>query len=119
MTTFDFRLSESGDLDLDTSGTPYVVQGEDAVIQIVRQHLKLWVGNWFRNTDYGTDWASILKKSVRTDFISQVIAQSILQLDFVTDVVDVFVNLNKTTRQAQITYVLIANGEEYTSTEDL
>lgn len=119
MAIYDLLLTEEGDLNLDTICEPSQITGDEAVLQISRQHLKLWRGNWFRNTSYGTDWASVLKKNINQNFMGQIIAASLLQLDFVEEVVDVFLYIEKSTRAAMVTIVFIANGQEFKLTESL
>jgi hypothetical protein len=119
MAIFDYALTTDGDLDLDTICEPIQVIEDDAIVQIARQHLKLWVGNWFRNTAYGTDWKSILRKNITPTFVGQVIAQSLLQLDFVTSVIDTYVDVDRVKRTAVLTTLFIADGKEYKISEEL
>ena len=119
MAIFDFELTDGGDLTLDTLCNPVVVIEDEAIVQIIKQHLKLWINNWFLVPEYGTDWISILGKGVTRQMIIQVLTASLLQIDFVEEVVDVFTETNVETRQATLTYILIANGREFKETEEI
>lgn len=117
MAIFDLELSEGSDLILDTLTNPTQITGNAAIVQIIRQHLKLWLGNWFRDESYGTDWIEILKKKINRNGIVQIITASLLQLSFVEDVIDVYIEVDNVTRQSTLTYILIANNEEFIQTE--
>ncbi len=119
MAIFDYKLTADGDLDLDTTCEPIQIFEDAAIVQIARQHLKLWVGKWFRDENYGTDWKSMLRKNVSQTFAGQVIAQSLLQLSFVTDVVDTYLERDRVTRKATLTTIFLANGKEFKISEDV
>lgn len=120
MAIFDYLLTPGGDLFLDTLCNPEIVEGDEAIIQISKQHLKLWLGNWFANLGYGTDWKLIFQnKGINKAVIVQIVSASLLQLPFVTEVVDVFTVVDRETRQALMTYIFIANGQTFTVTEEL
>lgn len=119
MAIFDLELTDNGDLTLDTTCNPIEVTGNTAIIQIIRQHLKLWITTWFLITTYGTDWNSILKKRVNTSGIIQIITASLLQIEFVEQVIDVYVTTDPVTRKSILTYLLIANGETFKESEEI
>mgnify|MGYP000170257016 CR=1 FL=1 len=48
----DIRLSPGGDIDL-TNGSLNLVDGVDAVTQLLNQRLKFFYGEWFLNLDSG------------------------------------------------------------------
>jgi hypothetical protein len=119
MAIFDYVLTSEGDIDLDTICSPTEITGSDALIQISRMHLRKQKGSWFRDTEDGTDWFAVLKKPINRDFIIQVVTASLLQLDFVTSVIDVYTSVDNETRAATLSYVFEANGETFTNTEEL
>ncbi len=120
MAIFDYLLTPGGDLFLDTLCNPEKIEEDDAIIQISKQHLKLWLGNWFADLGYGTDWKLIFQnKGISRAAIVQIVSASLLQLPFVTEVVDVFTIVDKETRQAAMTYIFIADGREFKVTEEL
>ena len=111
MALLDLELTSDGDLILDGSGRPTNLIGQQAVNQIVRQLLKLWRGDWSFDTERGVDWPSILQKRINRTAIIQTISLALLQSQYVETVVDVFINVDRSTRVATLTYVVFADGE--------
>ena len=94
----DFKLTDGGDLELDALAKPTVLLGEDAVRQIVKAGFSLWLKNWFRDPTRGVDWLGILKKNFSIPGIVQLLTKAILRIVFVTEVVDIYVSVDKETR---------------------
>ena len=115
--TIDYTLTDTGDLFLDSSIFPSKIEGEAAIGQIIKQHLKLWKNNYPYDSEYGTDWTVALVKNPNTDIVVQSVTASLVQLDFVEQVIDVYLSIDKTTRQGTVTYIIIVDGAEFTGSE--
>lgn len=118
MAIFDYQLTEGGDLLLDSTSRPTTLTGQEAINQIIRQALKLWQGNWQFDTLRGVDWPSILQKRFNRNAIIQTITDALLQVQYVEQIVDIFVRRNND-RTATITYIIFVDGEQITGTEDV
>lgn len=116
MAIFDYQLTNDGDLVLDSTGRPTIITGQQAINQIIRQAMKLWQGDWEFDILRGVDWISILQKRFNRNAIIQTITNALLQVQYVDQVVDVFIRRNND-RTATITYIVFVNGEEIIGSE--
>lgn len=54
------RLDDNGDYQLGHGKNDYLTDTPETVIQAVITRLKLWLEEWFLNSDDGTPWASLV-----------------------------------------------------------
>lgn len=89
--------------DLDTSRFDLqIVQGADAVRQNILVKLRLWVGEWFLDTEAGTPWLEdVLGKRVSLAGAIAAIRASILEVDGVDGLGNFSYNFNRQSRVLQ------------------
>ena len=118
----NFKLTETGDIELDSMSRPTVLLGKEAAEQQVKAAISLWRGNWFLDTQRGVPWLRILKKNYSRSEIIQVFTTAILKLSIVTDVLDLFIRVGadpEKPRTAQMTYLIIVDGQQVTGEIEL
>ena len=82
----DIALSTSHDLDL-SAGDFTLIDGAERVAQQLRIKLKLWQGEWFLDTDFGTPYLSaILGKQLTLSGAIAALRKSILEVDGVRSI---------------------------------
>lgn len=113
------ELTSTGDLKLDGLSKPTSLLGASAIEALVVGVLSLWKGDWFRNLNRGVNWLGILKKLYNRATIVSILTKALLQLPEIDEVTDVFINVDSETRIAQITYLVVADGERVTGTETI
>lgn len=115
----DFKLTDTGDIELNTIAQPTVLLGKDAIDQICRVAISLWKGNWFRDVRRGVDWLNVFKLVyVKEDLIS-IISSALKRIAYVDEVVDVSIKVTNSERKAEITYTVKALGSFITGKEVL
>jgi hypothetical protein len=110
-----FKLTDSGDIELDSEARPTVLLGKLAAEQLVKASISLWRGNWAFDETRGVDWLRILKKNYTRSEIVQVFTQAILKVSVVEEVLDLFINVGADPdkpRVAQMTYLIIVDGQQ-------
>lgn len=115
----DFKLTNSGDIELNTLAQPTPIYGKDAIDQIVRAALSLWLGNWFRDVSRGVDWLNVVKLVYSRAEIIDIITRALLKVAYVDEVVDISLKVNNQTREAKLTYTVKAFGDLITGSEVL
>lgn len=113
----DFKLTSSGDLDLDKNSNVTVLRGKEALTQIVQNALSLWKGNWYNDITRGVDWQNVLKAQYNRNEVISIITAAIKRVSYITDVIDVSLKVNDGDRTALIAYTVqstdgIVNGSE-------
>lgn len=109
-----FKLDETGDLIFDNAARPIQLLGTDAVDQVVKAAISLWLGNWYRDLERGVDWLSIFQKRQSRAAIIQILTDALLQVEYVEQVTDIFISVDKETRVAEMTYLIFVNNEKVT-----
>lgn len=104
------KLTETGDIEFNRRIQPTVLLAVDAVDEIVKAAFSLWLGNWFRDVTRGVDWLNILKKLYDRRTVIQILTTALLKLDFIDEVVDIYISVDNETRVAEFFYILVANG---------
>lgn len=90
----DFKLDTNGDLDL-TGSTMNLISGAEALRQRVEIKLKLWTGDWFLDTEFGTPYLGrILGKQLTLSGAIAAIRQSVLEVNEVTGIVNLTYQYN-------------------------
>ncbi len=112
------KLTESGDIELNSLSQPVTLRGKEAAEQMVVSAISLWRGNWFADLDRGVDWLRIAKKLYTKTEIIQIFQQAVLKLSIVDEVLDLFIRVGSTdgdptlTRTATMTYLIVVDGEK-------
>lgn len=117
MAIFDYTIDENGDLEFDSISRPTKLIGQDAIDQIVRNTLSLWRGNWFRDTDRGVDWLGVAKKQYNKSGIIQILSAALRKNQYIDDVIEISVRVDKENREATIVYIVKADNELVTGNE--
>jgi hypothetical protein len=82
----DLKLNKDGDLDLLSSDLLWV-DGAQRVKQQLEIKLKLWQGEWFLNTDFGTPYLNhILGKQISLNGALAALKASIYEVDGISDI---------------------------------
>ena len=115
----DFKLTDGGDIILDDLAKPTVLLGQEAINQIVKMGFSLWLKNWFRDPTRGVDWLGVLKKQVSIRGAIDLLTTAIIKISFVTEVIDIFIQIDKETRVAKITYFVVADRQQVTGSIEL
>ena len=101
----DLLLDNSHDLDLTSQGLQ-IVQGADRVRQNILIKLRLWVGEWFLDTEYGTPYLEdILGKRISLGGSIAAIRASILEVDGVDAITEFNYSFNRKTRTLDYNFV--------------
>lgn len=119
-----FKLTITGDIELDRLSQPTILLGQEAADQIIIGAISLWKGNYFADEDRGVEWLDILKKLYTRSEIIRVFTEAILKVSFVDEVLDLYINVgdedDKTKRRtAVMNYLIVADGEQITGGVEL
>ena len=109
--TFFISQNSAGKRDIDTERK---ISGLEAVNQILVGAVVLWRGNWFADLTNGVNWLSIFRKKFSIAGVRDEIKRVLLAVGFVSSVVVVTIDVNKTTRLADIGWTVIVSGEKIT-----
>lgn len=100
----DLMLGDDGDLlvsGLDLS----IIRGADAVRQNIQIKLKLWVSEWFLDTEFGTPYLeSILGKQISLNAAVAALKQSILEVSDVNAITDFSYSFVRQTRSLAVNF---------------
>lgn len=102
------QLTSTGDLDLDTLSRPNYLYGQDAINQIVKMALSIWLGNWYRDPTVGVDWIGLSKKNYNKNEVISIISRAILKVPYIVQIVDVSLKVDND-RKAKIAYTIIGD----------
>lgn len=76
--TYDLKLNDAGDLDLDASGRATLIGGAAQIAQQVRLTLLIFLGEWFLDTTFGMPYfQSILGKGRSVYEIEAIVRQRV------------------------------------------
>ena len=76
-----------------------IIDGLESVMQRVNQHLHYWSRTWFLNARGGLPYQTILGHNIDVEIVRKIIVSAILEVQDVTNVTDVHVELNPQTRR--------------------
>jgi len=100
----DIALTASHDIDTSSLDLK-LIDGADQVYQQLLIKLKLWKGEWFLDTDFGTPYlSSILGKQLTLSGAIAALRTSILEVEGVRQIVSLTYNFNRALRQLQVTF---------------
>lgn len=102
----DIRLNTDHDLEI-TSLDLSLVDGADRVRQQLRIKLKLWKGEWFLDTEFGTPYLqSILGKQLTLSGALAALRTSILEVEGVRQITAFEYNFSNSTRILKVDFVV-------------
>lgn len=119
MPLLDYKLTNSGDLEMSTLGVPIQIYEVDAINQIARSAMSLWKGNWFRDPQRGVDWLGVLKLVYVRNEIIDIVSSALKRVAYIDEVVDVSIKVINEDRTAEITYTVKAFGKFITGSESV
>jgi hypothetical protein len=93
--------------DLSVTGLDlHIVKGAEAVKQNIQIKLKLWVGEYFLDTEFGTPYLeSILGKQISLNAAIAALKQSILEVTDVDSITDFSYNFSRQTRTIDVNFM--------------
>jgi hypothetical protein len=101
----DIALSASHDLDVST-GDFVLLDGASRVRQQVLIKLKLWQGEWFLDTDFGTPYlASILGKQLTLSGAIAALRKSVLEVEGVRQITSLTYNFASAARTLSVSFM--------------
>ncbi|SQI42321.1 Uncharacterised protein [Leminorella richardii] len=102
----DLTLDSSGDLDLSRNDLSWV-DGAERVHQQLRIKLKLWRGEWFLNTAFGTPYLQqILGKQITLNGALAALKTSILDVDGVREITQFHYEFDRQTRSLTVQFAV-------------
>ncbi len=100
----DIRLDTSHDLDVSTLDLSLVDQAEQVRQQLLIK-LRLWVGEWFLDTDFGTPYLqSILGKQLTLSGAITAIRKAITEVEGVRSITEFEYNFSSVNRQLTVNF---------------
>lgn len=106
-------LNQGGDLELDGQRNLRMVDGPEERTQAVRILLETAKGEWFLDTQHGTDYREILgsKPDLDEAAIRETIMEALEQEKRITDVRRLDISFDRRTRVLYIDLLLLMDGE--------
>ncbi|GKX56355.1 hypothetical protein SOASR030_24670 [Leminorella grimontii] len=102
----DLKLDASGDLDLRRNDLTWV-DGAERVHQQLQIKLKLWRGEWFLNTAFGTPYLQqILGKQITLNGALAALKNSILEVDGVREIAQFNYDFDRQTRLLTVQFAV-------------
>lgn len=87
--TFRYRvLDRDGDMTWGSGRDNYYIDVPAAVAQAIKTRLGLWTGEWFLNTNEGTDWMQVVGQIGAYNVRDTVVRSRILQTPYVQSMYD-------------------------------
>lgn len=106
-------LTESNDIDIST-GTLQFATGLQAVKQGVRSSILYWLGEWFLNTDGGTDWrGKIFLKNVSLPLAKQELRNRITRVLGVKSVDELDLTVDSAARSVTVSFSATADFGQF------
>lgn len=100
----DLRLNSDHDIYLEGIDLVLVSEAEQVRQQLLIK-LKLWMGEWFLDTSFGTPYLqSILGKQLTLSGAIAALRKSILEVESVTGIIDFTYDFNNSTRLLKVTF---------------
>jgi len=106
----DLLMTNPGDIVLDNHGMPTYIYGQTAIEQIIRNTVKIWAGEWFRDTSRGIDWPAIVSNQYSKAQIIEIISIAILKIKYIQEIVDISFELDNTNSTVTMTYTILADS---------
>jgi hypothetical protein len=105
------KLTESGDIEHDTLSRPTWLYGKDAIDQMFKAEISLVKGNWSFDPTRGVDRLGIMKRQFNRGEVISILTTAALKNKYITEVVDIMINVDSQNRVASIAYMVKANKE--------
>lgn len=100
----DIALTADNDLDL-SRGDMRLIDGAERVRQQIAIKLKLWQGEWFLDTDFGTPYlAAILGKQLTLSGAIAAIRKSVLEVEGVRKITGLTYNFDSAARSIAVAF---------------
>lgn len=100
----DFALDDSGDLAI-VNNDLVMIDGAERVRQQLQIKLRLWAGEWFMDTEFGTPYLSdILGKQLSLGGAVAALKKSILEVDGVQTITRFEYNFNRASRSLSVDF---------------
>jgi hypothetical protein len=100
----DFALDDSGDLAI-VNNDLVMIDGAERVRQHLQIKLRLWAGEWFLDTEFGTPYLSdILGKQLSLGGAVAALKKSILEVDGVQTITRFEYNFNRASRSLSVDF---------------
>lgn len=96
------KLDSDGDYKFGFGLDDFYIDSVEAVAQSIKTRIRLWLGEWFTNTEDGTDWDSVLGKSTEVER-NRIIKGRIINTDGVSSLNSFSSSFNSSTRKLTIT----------------
>lgn len=100
------RLSTSGDMVFGHSANDFLTNTPQAVAQAVMTSLKLWLGEWYLNTNDGTQWLEGILGRHSKDTADATLVARISSVQGVVSVENFSSQVNTTTRKYSVSGLL-------------
>lgn len=105
----DIALGADGDLLIDGSDL-VLFDGAERVSQQVEVKLKLWAGEWFLNTDFGTPYLSgVLGKGISIENAIEILKESAKQVDGVRSIDQVAYSFDEANRSLKLDMQIVSD----------
>ncbi|AKJ41496.1 hypothetical protein [Pragia fontium] len=102
----DLKLDATGDLDLQRNDLLWI-DGAERVHQQLQIKLKLWKGEWFLNTQFGTPYLQqILGKQITLNGALAALKNSINEVDGVLEIEQFNYDFDRQTRQLSVQFAV-------------
>lgn len=102
----DLKLTPTPEYDLDVSFIDlHLIDGAEQVRQQLEIKLKLWTGEWFLNTAFGTPYLQkILGKQLSLSGVIAALRISILEVEGVRSIIEFDYNFDNVTRKLSVSF---------------
>lgn len=120
MSLYTLEQDETGDVMLD-NGTFRALTGDDAVVQRIRNRLKLWKAEFYLGPSNGMDWETLLNRKPFSSGLTKAEIRRVLTKDpIVTNVVSLGIeSFDAATRSLVISFQVNTDEGLVTGTADL
>lgn len=102
---YDLQLDKNGDLAISAAGSIAVIEGAERVAQQIKVTLKMFLGDWFLDTDFGVPYLeSILVKTPNRAEIESIFRARILDVPGVDSITSMSLNIDREMRQLFVSF---------------
>jgi len=104
----DIKQTEAGDIDI-TNNEATFIESTDEVVQLLRQRLRTFFGEWFLDTEIGVPYhQEILKKNPNPTAMDAAFKNEILNTPGVIELTQFEMDIDPATRNLTLTFQCIA-----------
>lgn len=94
-----FYINPAGDLEFDGQNDLRMVEGDDELVQCVRDILTTNLGEWFLNLEHGFPWYMVLGEKYDRERVTEELIAAVLQEDRVQSVEEIKWEFDPKTRR--------------------